>query len=83
MLFGIPMVLQEPMDHCTDCYFCLVNTQEYNKENKCKMEYPSLQSATRPVSHTAEIPDSQYRFEDNYPLYNTHYDEERSNSNDL
>src|SRR6218665_1811587 len=56
LTFGIPMVWREPKNHRTDCYFSLVNTQGYNKKNKCKMEYPSLQSAIRSVPHSSEIP---------------------------
>ena len=54
--FGIPMVWREPRDHSSDCYFCIVKTSGYNKRNKCKIEYPSLPSAIRPVPHSAEIP---------------------------
>jgi len=45
LAFNIPMVWREPKDHWSDCYSCLVNTQAYNKKDKCKMEYPSLPSA--------------------------------------
>lgn len=54
--FGIPMIWREPKDHSSDCYFCIVKTSGYNKKNKCKIEYPSLLSAIRPVPHSAEIP---------------------------
>ncbi|XP_070613747.1 uncharacterized protein [Erythrolamprus reginae] len=54
--FGIPMIWQEPRDHSSDCYFCIVKTSGYNKKNKCKIEYPCLPSAIRPVPHSAEIP---------------------------
>lgn len=54
--FGIPMIWREPRDHSSDCYFCIVKTSGYNKKNKCKIEYPSLPSAIRPVPHSAEIP---------------------------
>lgn len=56
LAFGIPMIWREPRSHCTDCYFCLVKTSGYNKKNKCKIEYPSLPSAIRPVPHSTEIP---------------------------
>uniref|UniRef100_A0A6P7FIP8 Uncharacterized protein LOC114329810 n=1 Tax=Diabrotica virgifera virgifera TaxID=50390 RepID=A0A6P7FIP8_DIAVI len=54
--FSILMIWREPKDHSSDCYFCIVKTSGYNKKNKCKIEYPSLLSAIRPVPHSAEIP---------------------------
>ena len=33
-----------------------MKTSRCNKENKCKIEYPSLPSALRPAFHSAEIP---------------------------
>jgi len=47
--FGVSMVWRESKDPCTDCYFCLVNIQLYNKKDKCKMDYTSLRSATGPL----------------------------------
>ena len=54
------MIGQEPKHQCTDCYFCLVNTSRYNKKNKCKIDYPSVPSAIRPVPLTAEFPGSVF-----------------------
>uniref|UniRef100_A0A6P7GL81 Uncharacterized protein LOC114333513 n=1 Tax=Diabrotica virgifera virgifera TaxID=50390 RepID=A0A6P7GL81_DIAVI len=54
--FGIPMIWREPKDHSSDCYFCIVKTSGYNKKNKCKIEYPSLLSAIRPVPYSGENP---------------------------
>ena len=33
-----------------------MKTLPYNQKNKCKIEYPSLPSAIRPVPHSDEIP---------------------------
>ena len=54
------MILLEQKDHCTNCYFCLVKTSDYNKKDKCKIVYPSLPSAIRPVPHSAETPETVF-----------------------
>ena len=59
--FGIPMFWREPRDHCADCYFGSKKTWGYNKNNKCKIDYPSLPSVLRQVSHSAEIPVISFR----------------------
>ena len=54
--FGVPMVLREPKEHLTDCYFCLVNTKGIGKKNRQNFSYPSIPSAIRPVLHSDEFP---------------------------
>ena len=51
------MIWREQKDHRTDYCFCLVKTSVYKKKNKYKIDYPSLPSAIRRVSHSAEIPE--------------------------
>ena len=53
--FGVPMVWQESRENATDCYFCMVNTKGVVKENRHKISYPSIPSATRPVPHCEEL----------------------------
>ena len=54
--FGVPMVWREPKDHCSDCYFCIVNTKGVGKKNRHMVTYPSVPSAIRPVPHSDELP---------------------------
>ena len=80
LAFGIPLVWREQKDHCTDCYFCLVKTSEFNKKNKSKIEYPNLMPAIRPMPHSDEIP---VRVLEQLPPWEDLSDvEERSGSND-
>ena len=57
-----------------------LNIQGYHKKNKCKIEYPSLPSAIRPVPHSAEIPVPV--FVQLLSIENLDYDEKLSGSND-
>ena len=54
MPFAIPMIWREPKDHSSDCYFCLTNIQGFTSKTKCKVVYPDLISAMRPVLHSEE-----------------------------
>ena len=54
--FGIDMVLREPKEHLTDCYFCLVNTKGIGSKNRLNISYPRILSAIRPVLHSYEFP---------------------------
>lgn len=56
LAFGIPMIWREPKNHIDDCYFCVTKTMGYSKKSKQKLEYPNLDSASRPVPHSKEIP---------------------------
>ena len=42
--FGIAMVLREPKEHLTDCYFCLVNTKGIGTKNRLNISYPRILS---------------------------------------
>ncbi|XP_039967827.1 sodium- and chloride-dependent GABA transporter 1-like [Bactrocera tryoni] len=82
MPFGILMSWREPRDHSSDCYFCMVKTSGYNKKNKCKIEYPSLLSAIRPVPHSAEIPVPVFEELPLSELQESVCDDDSSDSND-
>ena len=56
MPFAVPMVWREPRDHCSDCYFCMVNISGYSEKTKHKIEYKNLDSARRPIPHDDEMP---------------------------
>ncbi|KAL4120542.1 hypothetical protein QTP88_013214 [Uroleucon formosanum] len=53
--FAIPMVWREQKNHY-DCYFCNVNVNDFSKKNKHNINYPNLDSAIRPVKHSASLP---------------------------
>ena len=57
MPFAVPMVLREPSNHTTDCYFCMVPTISggITKKNKWTSVYPNIPPALRPVLHGAGI----------------------------
>lgn len=80
--FGIPMIWREPKDHLSDCYFCIVKTSGYNKKNKCKIQYPSLPSAIRPVPHSAEIPVPVFQALPSLEIQEYDSTEDRSDSDD-
>ncbi|XP_073532722.1 uncharacterized protein [Phyllobates terribilis] len=54
--FGVPMVWREQKNHHDDCYFCAVQVQGFNKHKKRKWEYPTMESARRPVPHCEDVP---------------------------
>lgn len=54
--FGIPMVWREPTNHVTDCYFCAIDVTGINRKNRRSLQYPDLESASRPVPHSDDIP---------------------------
>lgn len=81
LAFGIPMIWREPRDQ-SDCYFCTVKTFGYNKKNKCKIEYPSLPSAIRPVPHSAEIPVPVFKELPSFEIEEYEFDKNLSDPND-
>lgn len=54
--FGTPMIWVEPMDHVTQCYFCLVNTNGFSGRTKDVIEYPENSSVILPVPHSELLP---------------------------
>ena len=56
MPFIIPMVWKEPIDHVSDCFFCLPSITGVTAKSKYTVQYPNLPSAMRPVLHSAELP---------------------------
>jgi len=59
MPFAIPMVWREPMDHVSDCYFCLTSITGVTVKSKHTVQYPNLPSAMRSVPHSVELPVSK------------------------
>ena len=39
-----------------DCYFCILNMSEWNQRKKKDWYYSDIESARRPLSHSAEVP---------------------------
>jgi hypothetical protein len=56
MLFPIPMVWREPMDHISDCYFCMTSMTGVTAKSKHTVQYLNLTFAMRLVPHSAELP---------------------------
>ncbi|KAJ8885603.1 hypothetical protein PR048_011801 [Dryococelus australis] len=56
MPFAVPVVWRECINHSDDCYFCSTKTEGYSKKKKCKIEYPNVPSAIRPVPHGVGLP---------------------------
>ena len=54
--FAVPMVWREPKNHFDDCYFCINDMTGFNKHKKANWQYPSLDSAIRPVAHSEDLP---------------------------
>lgn len=54
--FGVPMLWRHQKDHTTDCYFCLTNVTGHTKKTKSKIQYPSVQSVTKPIPHSDAVP---------------------------
>ena len=56
LLFGIPVIWREQIDHVADLYFWMVNVKDFNKKNKQLLKYPNLNLALRPVPHVVDTP---------------------------
>lgn len=56
MAFGKPMIWTEPVDHVSDCYFCLTCINGINIASKHTVKYANVRSATRPLPHSADLP---------------------------
>jgi hypothetical protein len=55
MLFPIPIVWREPMDHISDCYFCMAIITGVTAKSRHTVQYFNLSSAMRPVPHSAQL----------------------------
>ena len=58
MPFAIPMAWREPLNHSSDCYFCLTPpvASGMNGKNKHRFGYPNIPSAIRTVPHGEDLP---------------------------
>ena len=54
--FAIPLVWQEPKDHCNDYYFCAVKIKGINRKNRNSLRHSNLDCVIRPVPHSEELP---------------------------
>ena len=50
------MVLREPRNHVSYCYFCAIDVTGINRNNRKILKYPDLESARRLVAHSDECP---------------------------
>ena len=58
MRFAISRIWHEPLNHYTDCYFCMVDPTKRRKgKNAPPIEYPNIPSSIPPVLHnTTDLP---------------------------
>jgi hypothetical protein len=58
MPFALPMILREPTDHLTDCYFCIVPPLWHGitQKKRWTVTYPNISFAIQMVPHTEDIP---------------------------
>ena len=56
LTFGVPMDWREPTNHVDDCYFCMVHLTGVSSRTICKVEYPNIPSAIRPIPYSADLP---------------------------
>ena len=58
MPFAIPLVWQEPTDHSSNCYFCMIPPvgKGMSRKKKWTLEYPNIPSVLCPVPHGEEVP---------------------------
>ena len=54
--FGKPMVWDEPTDHVTNCYCCVIGAQVGRKQFKSYVQYPEFLSAEKPRVPDEDIP---------------------------
>lgn len=56
MPFAIPILWREPSNHYNDCYFCMTDIRGYSKKIKHKIEYPTVNSVSKPIPHSEDMP---------------------------
>jgi len=60
LIFGIPMIWREQIDHVADLYFWMVNVKDFNKKNKQLLQYPNFNLALSPVQHVVDASKSVF-----------------------
>ncbi|XP_076310080.1 uncharacterized protein LOC143225124 [Tachypleus tridentatus] len=56
MKYAIPKSWREPIDHTSNCYFCMVDPSKYQTgKNAYAIMYPDLPSSIVPVPHCPEL----------------------------
>ena len=55
MRFGFPMIWREPKNHHDDCYFSCVNVMGIGSKNRKNLQYPQVESVSRPLPHSDGI----------------------------
>ena len=56
MPFAVSMVWLEPINHESDCYFCMTKIKGFTKKTRSKIIYADCPSALKPVPHNEEMP---------------------------
>ncbi|XP_076308857.1 uncharacterized protein LOC143224350 [Tachypleus tridentatus] len=57
MKFAIPRIWREPIDHSSNCYFCMVDPSKcWAGKNASALTYLDLPSSITPVPHCPELP---------------------------
>lgn len=51
MPFAVPMIWKKQRNHRSDCYFCITKVGGFSAKNKNKIEYPTCQSASKPIPY--------------------------------
>ena len=57
MKFAVHRIWQEPTNHASDCYFCLVDTSKHKaRKNASATMYLDIPSSIAPVAHSVKLP---------------------------
>lgn len=54
--FGQPMLGREPINHATDCYFCVTKVHQGRGIAVPKVDYADVPSTTKPIQHSENLP---------------------------